>query len=550
MTNVSNKMYVEMVALRSEKNNLNSEILIGCNQDLNSEIFISPLKHNKMYVETTCIEPEIHTIICDTVQDSYIKESSPTMNYCSSHTLYIGDTISKGSFKSFIQFNIPKLESKYKIKYASLCFSTVEINKPMKFKMSSISTEWKDNNITWRKYPSKGNLEYTSQLISTENNIEIDATQYIREFQNQNYKDYGIMLETITDEGLCGIYSKESISPPYIKIFYYDSTERNINIFELASEVCISNNTDLDSEIIVKSTDGLSNDLKCEIQITNPNLNCEIEILPLENLLSEIVVNHRELKEVDCEIFISNPNLHSEIIIPYKNELESEINVIQYTRLESEIMVFKNGENRLETELIVSKKEDLESEIDIICRKELYCSLIIGEKNDLDCEINVNSTTVLDCEIIVTNPIISCEILIPYKSELESEISIPYKSELESEILLWDNNSVNTEILISKKTDVNCEIFIPVLYSSDINCEINILASNDLENEITVNSPAELNCEILIPYSNDLDSEIIILERAINELISVITVSNDILKCEIFVEENKNNNNKNYVYFM
>lgn len=508
---------------------------------LESSIQIRP--NNALHGTVDVLEPVLKVHKLHPIRDSLVREFAPHINYGDLATLIMGNA-EEGRFSSYLAFDISHIPKGIEVENAKLVlYSIKDINLEYFMTVFETDNDWAEMAIRWGNRPLLGSRITRFVTPKKSGKFEVDLTEYVRSWYESKDAVRSFAIEPLNHSIIEVIYlsSRESSTPPILKISYYDIPD-NPGSFRLDAEMTVAVN--------------INRDLSCEIEVMSNlrggDIDAEIELIQKDNKLeldTEIVVGISEEDSVGSTIELESKEQETQI--------DAELWVSQSILLDSEIeLIATESTSDLESVFILAVDDflDLDSEIQLIHKKvslelDAEITAALHEISLLDVEINLfrkEHDTDLNSEIILA---------IWNKSELMSDIELINKEssvDLASEMFVrsYGDDSLDTVIQLDEKesfTEIGVEFFARSYGEGDIDLEIE-LEEKEFFNEITAEMDMvpktsvvalDSNMTVRVFWAEDLHASITIERRF--ELDVLITLENKYsdkeLVCEIFVDD-------------
>lgn len=533
------------------------------NNNVLAEIEVPP--QNRMWILYEVQEPPKLTEIMNPIQDSFTREQFEyqTVNYGKNNSLVVGRD-NGDYFRTYIQFNLENWNPSYVILDAKirLHYSGV-IPNGMELELFNLNKEWYELGITHLNRPSPTSLivdEYENN--TQERYVEFAATQTVLDWIANQDLNKGFLVRPKNEllSQLITFKSRESSTPPQLRIIYYDNRIYSTGRSQVFAEIFVWNarDSDVNSEITVDSVVGTSdifsqiyvhryevpvdNDIYAEIIVNKPKIESEITVYRSDESGVDAILYVRSeamSSRLDSEITISKPKVEGEIFVKYQDSIDAEITVVQdedsvilseisvsRPSIDSEIYIKYRNDILSEITVERSRDEDVDSEI-TISRETVKSEIYVKYRNSIDSEIIIRTLkdNSIDSEISVSKPIVWAEIkvVISDESDIDTELYVKYRHDIDSEISIRveDENDIDSEIYVKHQNDTDSEITVRAIGEEDLDSEIYVKHVQDVLSEIAVSRPFIL-CEIEVKESNDIDSEIYIKHR--DDIESEITI--------------------------
>lgn len=427
----SNTMYGSYYTIAKGESDLDASahIRVSTDNDLASILGISPW--NRMSGVLDIAPPPSKTFKFYPVQDSYTKDTTPTMNYGSSASLYAGPYLGN-NYRTYLQFDLTdvieeiKAESvsveKINFKYATLKLKIMWAYVPaITFGLYEIKDNWPENGITWRNQPQPTKLHKTFETVPGNSTIEIDILDILLYYLENDITSPSFMIVPMESaEGHCVYLSSRSgTAIPEIAVSYYDPTpvlnyrESTLqsNLFVIGNGISLlPSSLEImrhDDHIYLPSTIFVSTPdiIECDVAVSRRYLMGQVNVRQKDwNDFSSIIVSRRSfMTEIDTSVFISRRYLNSTLQIAGYNNFPAYIPVRRNTWQGFEARMHISN-MFVRAHLNIRTFDSLSSNVVVRTANDFNSQLLVrkpGEK-DLPTTIVVRTKTDVPGHLIVT----------------------------------------------------------------------------------------------------------------------------------------------------
>ncbi len=357
--------------------------------------------------------------------------------------------------------------------------------------------------------------DFDSNIFINRNHLESNIFVVMRDDLDSNIyvgdtDDLQSSINVIVD----GIYS-------IIEVYNIDELPGSIQITggQLSSSIYV-NRTVLDSNIRISHDDTLES---------------EIIILDNDDLESDIRITYNSDINSSITVFI-NDDLQSDIIIKDNSDLTSSINVVS-SMLNSNIFVVDR--DSIFSNIIISYNDDLSSDVLIRFTEDFNSSIVVKQYDydDLESAISIPVENHFDSSIVVRqyntdNLVSNISIKTVY---FDSKISIGESDYLDSSIFISGVNFFNGNIVISETNYLDSSIMIKERWYKDL------LANVGVPEIPIVNVPLEVNLELAGRFYENLNCVIDIPDRIYIDVpveVVVRDIGKEVILIDVILEIN------------
>ena len=262
--------------------------------------------------------------------------------------------------------------------------------------------------------------------------------------------------------------------------------------------------------------------LDCELQLTDPDIDCEMNIIPRgqDILDTELIFKSTNNKDIiDCQMILVKPQLKCELIMKPSIVLDSELSLLFTKALDCE-MLFDFGEqvSELPAELVyksTNNKSEINSEIKLGYTIDLPSELSLLHQTRLESEMIVMFDNVLiipaELDLIKKGTeAIECELDLKFVNRLDSELQLMFKDvklPLDSELVYKSTNNIE-ELFMELKLSLPAD--------SKLDAELNLQFRKEefipSELQLMFIKKTSLNAEFVLEIEGQipLDAELIV----------------------------------------
>ena len=179
----------------------------------------------------TLIQARFHRRNCGAIQDAYIRESRPTINYGTAQSLLVGNLLD-GEYESLIQFDTSAFLSLDKntsvILGANLVLHLIGTYDPkLIIDVYEITSNWTESSVTWYNFGQGTNLITSFNCNSTV--VKVDLLSYLNDLKSKGLSKVNLQFKVRGADTTTLLYfeshdSTNTANRPYIEIKYQDST--------------------------------------------------------------------------------------------------------------------------------------------------------------------------------------------------------------------------------------------------------------------------------------------------------------------------------------
>lgn len=369
--------------------------------DLDSKTLITDL--NTMDIVFKLIQAPILILNCSSLQDTYIRESRPTLNYGSAQSLLVGHPL-EGQYESLLQldthaYNNINVNNAISVISANLILKIIgTYDSSMIIDVYECTTYWNETSVTWSSF-SQPAMNLITSFTCTDSTVKVDLTSYINQRQLNGFNYVNLILKA-RDPNNGQIISFESLnspdtsSRPHIEVKYQDNawdgyvastdlngsaTIRTTNAKDLMSNVTkrATAYSFLDSIVIVERTATTNITSTTTVRHTDvTDLPSQAYGLPCTDMESTVTIRHTDLKDIN-----SSTNIY------IKEDLDSIVDIKSFNAwLNGQAMIRGYSTSDLDSTVVIRHNTDLDSNAIARLNKfmELSSKAIIRDTNNID----------------------------------------------------------------------------------------------------------------------------------------------------------------------
>ncbi|WP_029191799.1 DNRLRE domain-containing protein [Paenibacillus elgii] len=452
------------------RNEIRSSVKINAKNKMSGVVEISP--------------PPRKTIKLYPVQDAFVREGIPTLNYGTEQSMAVGhNSILNESYRSMIQFDLSNLPKDIIIDNASVNLFSFETKKTsQQLGIFSLQSEWTELGVTWNNQPIISSLNDIQNV--NDGKIVFDVTSETKNWFDGTSNNFGLEVKAINEtisEQVQFNTRENAVDKPFLEITYRDKTVYSFGRSDIPSKMFIYavGNKDVKASMKIRGFD-TNAVLPSRIHIYNPIFMESNLVISKPDLVSMITVRQSDFNEVAAQLTISQksfanvsskitisaPDRIGRITIPYRNQIDATITVRGYN------------------------KSDLPSKISI-SRDTVFGSIRLRQKGNTDVTaslmINKGETRDLKSLMNISKPEIRGNIQVVFSSYLTSSMTIRGNevSEIPSNIVIPHRNDLLSSIEIVGASMIPASININSGFLRG-NIRIPAYITNDIRGKMTV----------------------------------------------------------------
>ncbi|MBU7316168.1 DNRLRE domain-containing protein [Paenibacillus oleatilyticus] len=456
---------------------------------------------NRMTGVVDITPPPKKTIKLFPVQDAFVREGIPTLNYGTEQSMAVGyNSPFNESYRALIQFDISSLPKDIIIDKASVNLFSSEIKKTsQQLGIFTLQAEWNEIGVTWNNQPN------ISDLLDIQNvkdgKISFDITNETKNWHDGSVSNNGLEIKAVNEtvnEYVQFNTRENPIDKPYLEITYRDKTIYSFGRSEVLSKVFIYavGKSDLKASVRIKSFDEASI-IPAKVHILNPMFMESNVVISKPDLVSNVTIRQsgestisgnvtirqKFFSNLRSSISINAPDRIGRVTIPYRSQVNGNVVIRGYD------------------------KHDIPAKISI-SRDTVYASLQIRQKgtNEVTASVTINRGEYRD---IKANVGIS-------QPEIKGNVQIVHSSYMPSSVLIRQN--VNS--------DISSVVVIP--HRKDILGSVEIVGASMIPSSVYINSEfIRANVRIPAYQTNDIRGKVTIRVKWISDLRCSLHIGGD-----------------------
>lgn len=487
---------------------VNSSCYLYKNNDISSHVHIPYISYiesiakiievNVLNVIYNLAQAPIHTLTNYIIQDVYIRQSRPTLNYGTSQSFIIGNSVD-GEYRTLIQADLTQynnLTDALMIDANLILNLYGNFNQDLIIDAYEVNTNWTENNVTWNSALSY-NIS-NSPIFSFSCNssiVKINILDYISELKLNGNTKFNILLKVRNQvNGTFSFFSKDALDitvRPRIDIKYQD-----------LNWIGFSSQSDINSSASVKSKDNKD--------LSNSTI---IKQKKIDDVIGSILIGRWESEDISSTSNVIRFSLLDSVVnVSIKKEIDSNVSISGYEFAEVDSNIGILSKSYLDSNSNIFKKHDLDSNgsirskdfknIDSVCNiflsSDINSNLFINpnclldsiiyvrrsNNNDIDSTSNVNYEIFIDCICsILKNKHLDSYSTILYSKNLESISNIIPNRDISSFVKIYHTNNLDSNSRISFYSEIQNNVLINQKNSSSISSTVNVVTRSfvDLE---------------------------------------------------------------------
>lgn len=448
------------------------------------------------------------TTILYPVQDTFVDEGYPSLNFGEYSYLKIGRDAKGKRYRSFLYFDIlNSIPNNIYLTKAKLILQSQDGKSFENLEIDTADRKWRENSITWNGHPLR------KQLIKVQNvdgisQCEIDLFDIVKKIYDKEVIENGFLLKAFNEEvtQIKTFLSKEYAeikSRPQLIIEYFDvnsyidvkdkidafasiqSRPKGYNLF--SGVACVNkeiyrNRVSAKARIYPCMIEAKANVLvkkdtfkgKAKVVYQNDELKGKAEILypnTEKGFEAKCFISQDKINGTS-KIKVPNDNLKGKVSIAYKNEINSTASVLK------DELVWTGKANVRYSECINAKG--------LINKSYIYGKAKVIYFNDLT------------CRCIVNNSYIHGKASVKYVSEINGISQIA--NFIEGRTTVRYENNIKCRAIIGKFIDAKSKI----KYGQEINCTARIKKHIDTQGKALIRYESEIECISNIAKNSDV----------------------------------------------
>lgn len=517
----------------STHTDLLSTVRTGHSLDLPSSVRVRP--HNKMSGLVEIVEPPVFTVKLSPVEDTYVRDDMPKLNYGNDHDMFVGASAGGVLYRSFLRFDIAAVPKQNTIKKATLVLGRLNSRPAIPVGIYEVPSgeTWTEYGLTWDNQPGIGNLIKTYDSGIYAGTTLVDLTSFITEWYNGSRDHNGFILKSLQEEaaGLFKQYgTRESDHVPYIEIEYYDPHIFSYGKQDLPSSVFVvsAGQSDLLSSVVVQGYDG-KDDLASSVTVRDPKIPVDDDLpssvavtrdyLPSSlfvklrgdyDITSSVAVRVKDADDILGQVFVNKPeivggvhvrpytDLDSKVSVTYKGdedligtvavnspEINGKVEVTPYADLSSSIVVKGFNDDDLISSVAVNSPE-LVSQVEVPAYDDLGGSVAVRQSLDDD----------LVGSVAVTRPDLICSVYVGASADLKGSVTprVKGRDEITGSVFVVSGH-INSQVTVRRmlEKDLDSSLYVWGIYNEDISSSVivRVTENDDLPSSVRVRRATE-----------------------------------------------------------
>jgi hypothetical protein len=158
------------------------------------------------------------TITLNPVADAYVYSASPTTNYGTAPTLYVGSQSTSATGRALLRFDLSSIPAGSTVQSASFQAYLVQTSSSpatLDVELKRIDAPWQEGTVTWNTQPGYTGANNVIGVGKTMGYYSWDVASLVQTWVNGN-PNYGLALMSKNEStlGWRGFASRESTAPP------------------------------------------------------------------------------------------------------------------------------------------------------------------------------------------------------------------------------------------------------------------------------------------------------------------------------------------------
>lgn len=451
---------------------LNSYVETRIHSNVISYITIPP--HNKMSGIVDVIPPPVITVDTLPIQDAFVRDSVPRLNYGIEQEMVVGLSPSGERFKSLIKFDITGIPKDQKIKKALLnIYYDASAPERATIELYRVIESWTELGVTWANQPLVDEVIASFTTPQQSGYVQIDILGLFNKWYSGEYENDGLLLDSSDAFEIQRFYTKErAVNRPYLSVDYYDSKVKSVGYLELPGSITVVQHKQIEitSKITVvskyKTEDFLSKIHVFNMDMIESFIEVNKPIMPgfitvrrsgQSEVPSTISVRINQISEFESYVVASRPFLNSAVTVRVSRS--SEIPTIISVRVKDKSEIVGNITSSrpfLNSFISTFKTESVVSNILIVRPEDKSISSTISvrrsDSKDISTLINVWNKSDLPSEIFVISGYLKSTITIPYREKIDFKskitVSTKYASDLFTYLEVCRFSTIHSEITV------------------------------------------------------------------------------------------------------
>lgn len=537
--------------------------------DLDS--FTRVTDQNIMDIIFNLIQAPITVLTCNAVQDAYIREARPTLNYGTAQSLIVGNPL-EGQYEFLLQLDISPynnihIDNNINVVQSDLVLTTVgSFDSSVIIDVYEVGVTWGESTVDWANFPQQSySLINSFNCVSSV--VKINLTNYINQRQINGYNNLNLLFKArnATSGQLITFESRDSTTianRPHLEIQYQDpnwigytksadlnSTTiiRAINAKDLSTSATVRRFESLELDGSSTLRQNKTKDLYSDATVRkNDNLDMESTALGVPNtdIFGSAILRRSDKIDINSTSNLYNKldldsivDIRTSLIWLYSNatvrqvgtpELNSIVNVRHnidlisnaITRLSNSTEIISNSTirnieiNDLDSNVIVQQVCDLLSDVDIRLTKDKdlvsKSTSRLSSYNDLDSTVFVKMRTDLPS---------TANKRVTGGKDLSSKFTSRLSSYLD----------LDSTAYVKVYKDLPSNAIKRVTAIRDLDSTASLVNSVDLDSSVTIVSTIysldnDLNSTSIVRLTKNLDIDSTVIAQRTQDLASSVTV--------------------------
>ncbi|MFC9775519.1 DNRLRE domain-containing protein [Paenibacillus chitinolyticus] len=182
--------------------------------------------HNRMFGIVDIIPPPIKKAVLLPVQDAFVREGMPKLNYGTEQDMFAGYNAGLNErYRSLVRFDLAALPPLQKLTKAELkIFSDYENVPEALIGLYEAQEPWTEDGITWDNQPVSTSLQLQEKAGKTRGYIKFDLLELVKKWYQTPSSNYGLLLKALDETSAYQrFYTREQgKTPPLLEIEYLD----------------------------------------------------------------------------------------------------------------------------------------------------------------------------------------------------------------------------------------------------------------------------------------------------------------------------------------
>ncbi|MBV6713963.1 DNRLRE domain-containing protein [Paenibacillus chitinolyticus] len=252
--------------------------------------------HNRMFAIVDIVPPPVKKAVLLPVQDAFVREGMPKLNYGSEQDMFIGHNAGLNErYRSLLRFDLTALPQLQKLTKAELKIYSDHENEPESMLgLYEANGAWTENGVTWDNQPDSTALQLQEKVGKTRGYIKFDLLELVKKWYQSPSVNYGLLLKALDETAAYKrFYTREQAkTPPLLEIEYLDQNVYSEGRSELRNNTLTvhQNGTkDLTAKLTVREV-WFKSELSSRIHVKSPDfMECSIAVMS-PTLWSRLIV--------------------------------------------------------------------------------------------------------------------------------------------------------------------------------------------------------------------------------------------------------------------